>query len=391
MAKLKPTGLWARISTSFVPKQLKAHARTEVLPNGQVEVTPLYEIDGYEISPELIGVASSQRILGYQVTLDSPALHIQNKTRGKSTRLSKSKAHQFIKELEKCQVPIRSRDGKAQPRIAQVKPEVILTLLPDDSLVVEPELVSTEGVVFQRPPSLEQLKEDDGWYAVGDDLLRVMTTDTPLDALLISPGEGSTLTGQDVPNFLKLLQQHPNEVGDVEKNEPLQSLSVFGEATENRARVDGDSESISVSPVLVFHGPTGKRYEAKSDKLKRLEKNGGFSRVADGWIDVSPTVVQDHLRACRELTEKIGDLDDRAGRPRIFPTRRSLPWLRCQSRQCLEFAMDCVLFQLGAGLAPDHRQSGQSSVQAKHRRGRRSIASSLKLRGCMDVNTRNPR
>ena len=39
-----------------------------------------------------------------------------------------------------------------------------------------------------------------------------------------------------------------------------------------------------MSSVLVFRGPTGKRYEAKSDKLKGLEKNGGFSRVADGWM-----------------------------------------------------------------------------------------------------------
>ena len=99
----------------------------------------------------------------------------------------------------------------------------------------------------------------------------------------------------------------------MEKNEALQSLSVFGESTENQASVEGDSESISVSPVLVFRGPTGKRYEAKSDKLKGLEKNGGFSRVADGWIDALPTVVQDHLRACHELAEKIGDLGDIRG------------------------------------------------------------------------------
>ncbi len=84
-------------------------------------------------------------------------------------------------------VPIRSGDGKAQPRIVEVKPEVTLTLLPDDSLLVEPELVSTEGVVLPKPPSLEQTQEDDGWYAVGDDLIRVTTTHTPLDAMLISP------------------------------------------------------------------------------------------------------------------------------------------------------------------------------------------------------------
>ena len=125
---------------------------------GRLKLRLYTKSTGTRSPPNLSGWTRPQRILGYQVTLDSPAIHIQNKTRGKSTRLSKSKAHQFIKELVESNVPIRSGDGKAQPRIVEVKPEVTLTLLPDDSLLVEPELVSTEGVVLPKPPSLERTR-----------------------------------------------------------------------------------------------------------------------------------------------------------------------------------------------------------------------------------------
>ena len=315
MPDLKPAGILDQLLTLFVPKVLKAEARTEVLPNGQVEVTPIYEIDGREIPPELIAQESSQRILGYQVALSASVLCLHRMTHGKRTRLSKSKAPAFLDELKKSNVSVRARDGKTQPRIARVKPEITLTLQPDDSLLVQPDLVSPEGLVPSKAKAQhsEQLKQDDGWYAVGDDLIGVTITNTPLDSILISPGAKATLTGDDVPSFLKLLQKHSNAVSDVEKNEPLQSLSVFGETTENRARVDGDFESISVAPVLVFQGPKGKQYEANADGLKDFEQDGGFRRVADGWIDVSQEAVQDHLRACRELTDRIGELNEIRG------------------------------------------------------------------------------
>jgi hypothetical protein len=64
----------------------------------------------------------------------------------------------------------------------------------DDSLVIESELVSPEGVVLPKPSNLQQLREDDGWYSVGDDFLKVTTSDTALDKILISSEESQTLT-----------------------------------------------------------------------------------------------------------------------------------------------------------------------------------------------------
>ena len=92
MSDLRPAGFWDKVSTFFAPKQLKAHVRTEVLPNGQVEVTPFFEIDGLEVPAELVGQEQSQTILGYGVSLDAPSLQVVKKTQGKRTRYSKNKA-----------------------------------------------------------------------------------------------------------------------------------------------------------------------------------------------------------------------------------------------------------------------------------------------------------
>ena len=184
---------------------------------------------------------------------------------------------------------------------------------PDDSLVIESELVSPEGVVLPKPPSLDQLKEDDGWYAVGDDLLKVTTTETPFDQILFSSQEAHTLTGNAVPGFIKLLQANPQAVGDIEKNEPLQGLSVFGGSTENAINVDGDAESVSLTPRLVFHGPKGKRFSLKADQLKEFDKKAGYSRASAGWIEITPKTAHDHIQACRELVQKVGGLTEIRG------------------------------------------------------------------------------
>jgi SNF2 family DNA or RNA helicase len=314
MSELRPAGFWDKVSTFFVPKQLKAHVRTEFLPNGQVEVTPFFEIDGREVPANLVGQAQSQTVLGYGISLDGPSLQVLKKTQGKRATYSKNKAPALLEELEKLNVPVRTKDGKSRPRIARVKPELKLTLGPDDSLVVESELVSPEGVVLPKPTSLEQLKADDGWYAVGDDLLKVTTTNSPLDQVLVSSNSSQTLAGNAVPGFLKLLQKNPQAVGDVERNEPLQGLSIFGESTENSVNVDGDAEALSISPRLVFFGPRGQRFALTADQLKEFENEAGFRREAAGWIEVTPRAANGHVRACQELIEKVGILGDIRGK-----------------------------------------------------------------------------
>ncbi len=313
MSELRPAGFWNKVSTFFVPRQLRAHVRTTFLPNGQVEVTPFFEIDGLEVPAELLGQGQSQTVLGYGVSLDAPCLHVLKRTQGKRARYSKKKAPALLKELVELNVPVRSENGKTPLRIGPVKPELTLTLRPDDNLVVESELVSPEGVVLPKPSNLEQLKEDDGWYAVGDDLLQVTTTNTPLDQIFVSSKSSQTLTGDAVPGFINLLQKNSRAVGDVHRNEPLQGLSVFGESTENAVNVDGDAEALSIAPRLVFHGPGGQRFGLTADQLKGFENEAGFRRENAGWIEVTPKAANDHVRACQELVQKVGNLGEIRG------------------------------------------------------------------------------
>ena len=307
MSSLQPAGLLARIASFLFPKSLTAHVRSEVLENGQVEVTPVFTINGYEVPTELVGLEQSQTILGYGVNLDRKSLHVHKTTRARQTRLSKNKAAEFLEGLERTGIAVKSRDGRSRPRIAGVRPEVTLELRPDDSLVVGSELATEDGVILGKPPGLERLKEDEGWIAIGDDLLRLATTGTWLDGILFST-KGSTLIGDDVPRLLKDIQGHRQAFGQVEKNQPLQNLSVFGDNWENRANVHGDAESIRISPTIAFYDPAGGRHEETLADLEGFEKVGRYRRVAEGWIEVSSTAIGRHRLACLELARRLGDV-----------------------------------------------------------------------------------
>jgi superfamily II DNA or RNA helicase len=309
---LPPAGLVGRIASYFSPKSLKAHVWTEFLANGQVQITPVFTIDGKEVPSHRVKSEPTQTILGYKVTLDKTSVYTHKVTQAEPTLLSKRKAAEFLARLERADIPVRSRDGKARPRVAQVKPDVTLELRPDDSLVVSSEFADEDGIILGKPTNLDQLNEDEGWYAVGDNLLQLPTTGTQLDGILAS-ADGTVLNGDAIPRLLTLIQNHPQAVGQVEKNEPLRGLSVFGERWENRAEISGDAESISVSTSLAFPTSNGGRHEETRDSLKDLSSSGGFRRVVDGWVEVKPWVVGQHDRACEEMDRKLGDVSDLRG------------------------------------------------------------------------------
>jgi superfamily II DNA or RNA helicase len=314
MAGLRPAGLLAAIGSIFFPKRLVVHVRTEVLANGQVQVTPVFTVDGYEVPSEFIRPDTHQNVLGYNVVLDRPSLNVHRQSQGKPIHLAKRKAAEFLAGLHRSGVPVRARDDRIEPRIESIKPDVRLALETDDSLRIHSELITANGIVVDKPRDLGQLQEDDGWYADGDDLLHVELSDTPLDNLLVAEGGASVLDGEDVPRFLKMLQEEATHVGSVEKNQPLKLLSVFSGKPKNCARVDGDESSISVSASLTFPHPEGREYEPTAEELLDIEqRGGGFKRVAAGWTEVSPQSISRFRNACLDLTRKLGPLDDVRG------------------------------------------------------------------------------
>jgi superfamily II DNA or RNA helicase len=314
MAKLKPAGFWGQVGSLFLPKRLTAHVRTESLPDGQVQVTPYFTIDGQEVPAELIQPAQQQSILGYNVVLDPGSQYVHMQTRGRPTRLAKRKAAEFLGHIAKSRIPVRSRNGTAEPRVEEVKPEVSLELHPDDSLSVRTELVTKDGVVIEHPPSLTELKAEDGWFNVGDDLLRVAPTEPSLDGILDAAQGGKTLQGDDVPRLLKLLSEHAGKLGFVNKNEPLRDLAVFSGSPTHTVRVDGTADAVSVTPSLEYTSNHGRRYAQSVDDASQMEgKGGGFRRVPDGWVEIRPETLATFRAACGELHERLGDLSDVRG------------------------------------------------------------------------------
>jgi hypothetical protein len=99
MAQLEPAGFFAQLLSFFSAKQLAVQVRTETLPNGQVQLTPVFTINGQEVPPELIKPDRYQKILGYRVFLNSQSQSVHKQTQGKQTRLAKKKAAAFLTQF----------------------------------------------------------------------------------------------------------------------------------------------------------------------------------------------------------------------------------------------------------------------------------------------------
>lgn len=321
METLQPASWWRRFVSALFPKSLTVQVRTETLPSGEVQVVPVFLLDGQQVPDGLVGADPVQKILGHTVCLDHQCRDVVASTQGQRVRLSKKKAAEFLERFSRSGVMVRSRDGKVPPRIDEVRPNVDLVLHADDTLAVHSELVTADGVIVEKPPNLDRLRQDEGWYVLGDNLVKVVTTDTALDEVLLPREAPGALTFEKVPQFLQLIERHRPALGDVDKDPALQPLTVFGAKTENQAVIDGDADAISVTPHLIIHSPTGRTYAMSPEEVARLEqKPGSFERVADGWIEVRPDVLDRHRQACQELTAKVGRCDKIEGStiPRVL-------------------------------------------------------------------------
>jgi superfamily II DNA or RNA helicase len=307
MPDLRQASFLESLFSFFSPKRLEVQVRTAVLKDGDYGVKPVFLMDGREVPADEISPDSNQKILGRYVRLDQRAQKVLDLTKGRPIRLAKSKAADLLDDLLKTGVPIRSRDGKASVQLKRAKPDVALELTPEDLLRVSSQLVTSEGKVIGKPKDVQSLRQEDGWHADGDDLIKVDLTHTPLDKVLLQEGGTGTLEGDDVPRFLKTLAAQSQHVGDVEKNEPLVGLSVFSAAGSNRLSVTGNDNYISVEPNLTFTTPGGDAYTYSEQELPGLEeKAGGFDRVQDGWIEVESSAI-DGFKAAREsLQEQTG-------------------------------------------------------------------------------------
>jgi SNF2 family DNA or RNA helicase len=305
MADLQPAGFLESLLSFFSPKRLTVQVRTAVLMDGNLCLTPVFLIDGKEVPSEQVTFDGTQKVLGRYVLLDGRAKQVLDLTKGKAIKLAKSKAAGLLKDLSGRGVPVRCRDGKASFQLKTAKPDVSLELAPDDSLRVTSRLVTEEGKIIGKPNDVDALRTDDGWHADGEDLIKVEITNTPLDRVLLQDSGNGPLEGGEVPLFLKALQANASSIGEVEKNEALDKLTVTPASGSNRVNVTGDEEHISLEPKLTLRTPDGSSYTYAESEIPALENApGGFARVREGWLDVDATAISGFQAANSRLRDR---------------------------------------------------------------------------------------
>ena len=294
---------------------MEVELRTETLPDGNLEVVPIYAVGGQFVPAELISGASRQTIFGHTVTLGDDALLVQKETRGRPQRFSKKHAASFIGQMADKGVRLRSRWKKTPPTVSVVKPELKLELNEDDALRISAQLATPKGIVVEKPTNLQDLQRNDGWFIAGDDLYRVETPANLIDAAILTDNEPVILKGDAVPRFLKHVQEHESRFAGIEKNQRLEGLSIYGSQHQNRLNVEGDKNSITVEPSLVFQGKGDHVYQPTQTRLRTAasKPDGDFARVPEGWIHIQRDVVSGHESAVNELRSRLGTLDSIRG------------------------------------------------------------------------------
>ena len=190
-----------------------------------------------------------------------------------------------------------------------MRPKLSLSLNPGDALDVHSELVTADGVSVPPPGDLHQLRHDEGWYVADGRLLHVTTTGSEWDPILLAASD-SQLTGVAVPEFLKTLDGFNGKVAHVAKNDALRALAILGEKHEKRLMVEGDADAIRLAPQLVYFGKDRGQYELTPGDLAALQRSqGGYKRIAEGWLDIDPQPVDEYRQACKELRTRLGGLD----------------------------------------------------------------------------------
>ncbi len=287
MQALAQASLLKSVIRWFRPAPLTVQLNSTVLANGDIGLEPVFILDGQRVDPSLIRDEGRQRILGYTVRLEGASADVLRRTGGKPVRVVKSRAAEFLERLATQRVSIRTRDGAHPVDIKRAHPDVTLTLGADDSLVVESTLVTRDGLVVGKPMSMEQLKSDDGWHNDGQDFIRVETTGTALDQILVQEGGNGRLSAENVPRFLEALEAKKSQVGQIERSSNLQPLEVFSGTPIHRADVIGDAEGIRVAPRLEYKSAAGRSYRRELAPAEATAKGQArYQRVNEGWLKV---------------------------------------------------------------------------------------------------------
>ena len=183
-----------------------------------------------------------------------------------------------------------------------------LRLEDDDSLTTTIRVRLEDGSDVTPPADMATVRRNDGWFAVGNDLVRLPPTDPALDVLFANGGRAS-LWGRHVPKLFLTLSSPEHGIRKLTKDSRLQGMRIhFGKASQ-RLRVTGDSDQITINSSLSLDTPEGVHHELKPADAQALGvTDPDYIRVADGWIEVRKADLTGFLGA-REQVGKLCPID----------------------------------------------------------------------------------
>ena len=307
MAALKPASFWQSLASYFWPKAVSVRVLTKPLKEGDFGIKPVFLLDGQEIPGEVLSADRVQTILGRRVKLDPAVIEVLRQTKGKPARVAKSRAAEVLDGLVQQGIPVRSHDGSKPINVKRAKPDISLTLEPDDSLTVQSQLVTSEGLVIPKPTNIETLKRDDGWHAAHGDLVKIDLTNTLLDDLVIADGGQRTIPSHETPHVIEAVQTHAEVLGFVEKNSPLAPLSVVTPTLSQQLQVSGDAKRITVEPQMTLGTARGWNQHYSEAAVDELTQSGrSFERGQHGWLKIDSGAIKGFRAACGELDQTLG-------------------------------------------------------------------------------------
>ena len=183
-----------------------------------------------------------------------------------------------------------------------------LRLEDDDSLTTTIRVRMEDGSDVAPPSDMATVRRNDGWFAVGNDLIRLPPTDPALDVLFANGGRAS-LGGRHVPKLFLTLNSPGHGIRKLTKDDRLQGMRIhFGKASQ-RLRVTGDTDQITINSSLALDTPEGVNRELTPADAKALgATDPDYIRVTDGWIEVKKASLTGFLLA-REQVRQLCPID----------------------------------------------------------------------------------
>jgi len=215
---------WLEALRSLVrPRSLTVTVEVAFPDEALVGLAPRFTVDGRGVAGDLVATAPGrpvpvvQTILGHRVSADRATRACLGETGGRGVEWPLPRAAAALETMALAGVPLLAAGSGAPLSFGPARLEVDLALGPAESLAVTSSLRGPGGDAIGKPADLHRLADREGWQVTGSGLVRIPTTGTPLDRLIVAADEPILLHGTDIPRFLDGLQRRLAPLGTLRR------------------------------------------------------------------------------------------------------------------------------------------------------------------------------